>query len=145
MVLGLAGMVAVFAVFAVFVAFTAFTAFGAGRSAPWVVVGCLTVVLREILFVPSFDIWVTRKVPADRLAKAMGAMHFFRGAGSMIGSLPAGILFGTSLSWDMPGANWYVAALIAAGCVFVCLFSRDEEPAEGGVDTTEQEREEGPA
>ncbi|MEI5520959.1 MFS transporter [Streptomyces brasiliscabiei] len=124
MALGLAGMV------------VAFTAFGAGRSAVWVVVGCLTVVLGEILFVPSFDIWVARKVPADRLAKAMGAMHFFRSAGNMIGSLLAGILFDLSLSWDLPGGNWYIAALIAAGCAFVCLFSKDEvavgdvEPAE---------------
>ncbi|WP_371580109.1 MFS transporter [Streptomyces sp. NBC_01314] len=135
MALGLAGMV------------VAFTAFGAGRSAPWVVVGCLTVVLGEILFVPSFDIWVARKVPADRLAKAMGAMHFFRSAGNMIGSLLAGILFDLSLSWDMPGANWYVAAVIAAGCAFVCLFSRDEGTAEEttGTAAAEEERAEAPA
>ncbi|WP_327345624.1 MFS transporter [Streptomyces europaeiscabiei] len=133
MALGLAGMV------------VAFTAFGAGRSAPWVVVGCLTVVLGEILFVPSFDIWVARKVPAERLAKAMGAMHFFRSAGNMIGSLLAGILFDLSLSWDVPGGNWYVAAAIAAACAFVCLFSGEERAVEGVVDTTEQEREEAPA
>ncbi|WP_326582641.1 MFS transporter [Streptomyces sp. NBC_00481] len=132
MALGLAGMV------------VAFTAFGAGRTAPWVVVGCLTVVLGEILFVPSFDIWVARKVPADRLAKAMGAMHFFRSAGNMIGSLLAGVLFDLSLSWDAPGANWYVAAAIAAACAFVCLFSRDENPAEErGV--AAEERAEAPA
>ncbi|MDX3133133.1 MFS transporter [Streptomyces europaeiscabiei] len=133
MALGLAGMV------------VAFTAFGAGRSAPWVVVGCLTVVLGEILFVPSFDIWVARKVPADRLAKAMGAMHFFRSAGNMIGSLLAGILFDLSLSWDVPGGNWFVAAGIAAGCAFVCLFSKDEGTVEGVANTTEQERAEAPA
>ncbi|MDX2526815.1 MFS transporter [Streptomyces europaeiscabiei] len=126
MALGLAGMV------------VAFTAFGAGRSAPWVVVGCLTVVLGEILFVPSFDIWVARKVPADRLAKAMGAMHFFRSAGNMIGSLLAGILFDLSLSWDVPGGNWFVAAGIAAACAFVCLFSRDENPAEEREVTAEE-------
>ncbi|MBZ3900907.1 MULTISPECIES: MFS transporter [Streptomyces] len=135
MALGLAGMV------------VAFTAFGAGRSAVWVVVGCLTVVLGEILFVPSFDIWVARKVPADRLAKAMGAMHFFRSAGNMIGSLLAGILFDLSLSWDLPGGNWYIAALIAAGCAFVCLFSKDEVVA-GDVEPTaaaEEERAEASA
>lgn len=133
MALGLAGMV------------VAFTAFGAGRTAPWVVVGCLTVVLGEILFVPSFDIWVARKVPADRLAKAMGAMHFFRSAGNMIGSLLAGILFDLSLSWDVPGGNWFVAAGIAAGCAFVCLFSKDEGTVEEVANTTEQERAEAPA
>ncbi|WNZ11294.1 MFS transporter [Streptomyces sp. 11x1] len=117
----------------------AFTAFGAGRTVPWVAVGCLTVVLGEILFVPSFDIWVARKVPADRLAKAMGAMHFFRSAGNMIGSLLAGILFDLALSWDVPSANWYIAALIAAGCAAICLFSGDETAA--AVETAEEERE----
>lgn len=133
MALGLAGMV------------VAFTAFGAGRTAPWVVVGCLTVVLGEILFVPSFDIWIARKVPADRLAKAMGAMHFFRSAGNMIGSLLAGLLFDLALSWDVPGANWYIAALIAAGCAAICLFSGDEETAEEAVGTAEEERAEASA
>ncbi|MFF7387129.1 MFS transporter [Streptomyces scabiei] len=128
MALGLAGMT------------VAFTAFGAGRSVPWVVVGCLTVVLGEILFVPSFDIWVARKVPADRLAKAMGAMHFFRSAGNMIGSLLAGILFDLALSWDVPGANWYIAALIAAGCAAICLFSGEEGTAAAAETTTEEER-----
>ncbi|UUU22287.1 MFS transporter [Streptomyces sp. DSM 40750] len=134
MALGLAGMT------------VAFTAFGAGRTAPWVVVGCLTVVLGEILFVPSFDIWVARKVPADRLAKAMGAMHFFRSAGNMVGSLLAGILFDLALSWDVPGANWYVAAAIAAACGFICLFSGDEGTAEETTGTAaEEERAEAPA
>lgn len=118
MAIGLAGMT------------VAFTAFGAGRTVPWIVVGCLTVVLGEILFVPSFDIWVARKVPADRLAKAMGAMHFFRSAGNMVGSLLAGVLFDLALSWDVPGVNWYIAAVIAAGCAAVCLFSREESVAE---------------
>ncbi|WP_045557677.1 MFS transporter [Streptomyces sp. FxanaA7] len=134
MALGLTGMT------------VAFTAFGAGRTAPWVVVGCLTVVLGEILFVPSFDIWVARKVPADRLAKAMGAMHFFRSAGNMIGSLLAGLLFDLALSWDVPGANWYIAALIAAGCAAVCLFSGDDvEVAAAAPETADPEREEATA
>lgn len=114
MAIGLAGMT------------VAFTAFGAGRSAPWVVVGCLTVVLGDILFVPSFDIWVARKVPEERLAKAMGAMHFFRSAGNMVGSLLAGVLFDLSGSLGVPGGNWYVAAVVAAGCALICLTSRDE-------------------
>lgn len=62
----------------------------------------------------------------------------------MIGSLLAGVLFDLSLSWDAPGANWYVAAAIAAACAFVCLFSRDENPAEErGV--AAEERAEAPA
>ncbi|MFD3544434.1 MFS transporter [Streptomyces sp. NPDC058655] len=122
MAVGLAGMTA------------AFLAFGAGRSAVWVVVGCLTVVLGEILFVPSFDIWVARKVPADRLAKAMGAMHFFRSAGNMVGSLLAGVLFDLSRSAGLPGANWYVAAVVAAACAAVCLLSKDAADEEAGGD-----------
>ncbi|MFD0394147.1 hypothetical protein ACFQ3Z_24735 [Streptomyces nogalater] len=70
MAVGLAGMT------------IAFVAFGVPHR-PWVVVGCLTVVLGEILFVPSFDLWISRRVPEHRLAKAMGAMHFFRSAGNM--------------------------------------------------------------
>jgi len=105
----------------------AFLAFGAGRGAPWVFAGCLVVVLGDILFVPSFDMWVARKVPEDRLAKAMGAMHFFRSAGNMAGSLLAGVLFDLSGSLDLPGLNWYVAALIAAGCAVVCLSGRTVE------------------
>ncbi|WP_200307331.1 MFS transporter [Streptomyces adelaidensis] len=129
MALGLAGMT------------VAFTAFGAGRTAPWVIVGCLTVVLGEILFVPSFDIWVARKVLADRLAKAMGAMHFFRSAGNMVGSLLAGALFDLALSWDVPGANWYIAAVIAAGCAFICLLSKDESVNEEPAAAAEEEEE----
>lgn len=118
MAVGLTGMTA------------AFLAFGAGRTAPWVVVGCLVVVLGEILFVPSFDIWVARKVPEDRLAKAMGAMHFFRSAGNMIGSLLAGALFDLSRNAGVPGGNWYVTAAVAAVCAVICLLSRDDESAD---------------
>ncbi|MGW8883121.1 MFS transporter [Streptomyces sp. NPDC055749] len=115
MAVGLAGMT------------VAFIAFGAGRSAAWVIVGCLTVVLGEILFVPSFDIWVARKVPAERLAKAMGAMHFFRSAGNMVGSLLAGVMFDLSRTAGLPGFNWYVTAAVAAACAVACLLSRDED------------------
>ncbi|MHC5903111.1 MFS transporter [Streptomyces sp. S6] len=105
----------------------AFLAFGVGRGVPWVFAGCLVVVLGDILFVPSFDMWVARKVPEDRLAKAMGAMHFFRSAGNMAGSLLAGVLFDLSGSLGLPGLNWYVAAVIAAGCTVFCLSGRTAE------------------
>ncbi|MBL1082159.1 MFS transporter [Streptomyces actinomycinicus] len=131
MAVGLAGMT------------VAFLAFGAGRTAPWVVVGCLTVVLGEILFVPSFDLWIARRVPEDRLARAMGAMHFFRSAGNMAGSLAAGILFDLSRSLGVAGGNWYVAALLAAGCALACLSGRHSGTATGtdaaGVDVTEND------
>ncbi|MFI2608573.1 MFS transporter [Kitasatospora sp. NPDC018619] len=117
MAVGLAGMT------------VAFTALGAGRGAPWVVVGALTVVLGEILFVPSFDMWIARKVPERQLAKAMGAMHFFRSAGNMAGSVLAGVLFDLSRSAGVPGANWYVDAVVAAGCAVVCLVGRAEGAA----------------
>ncbi|MFE0187377.1 MFS transporter [Streptomyces sp. NPDC058989] len=132
MAVGLAGMT------------TAFVAFGAGRTAPWVVVGCLTVVLGEILFVPSFDLWIARRVPEHRLAKAMGAMHFFRSAGNMVGSLAAGVLFDLSRSLGVAGGNWYVAALLAAGCALVCLSGRnsgatEETPGTEAPEDTENE------
>nr|BFD91162.1 MFS transporter [Kitasatospora sp. Xyl93] len=104
----------------------AFTALGAGRGAAWVVVGALTVVLGEILFVPSFDMWIARKVPERQLAKAMGAMHFFRSAGNMAGSVLAGVLFDLSRSAGVPGANWYVDAVVAVGCAVACLVGRKE-------------------
>ncbi|MFI9358443.1 MFS transporter [Streptomyces lydicus] len=133
MAVGLAGMT------------LAFVAFGAGRTGPWVVVGCLTVVLGEILFVPSFDLWIARRVPEHRLAKAMGAMHFFRSAGNMFGSLAAGILFDLSRSLDVAGGNWYVAALLAAGCALICLTGRNSGAADGtrqAEDTEGTEKEE---
>ncbi|WP_049648965.1 MFS transporter [Kitasatospora sp. MY 5-36] len=117
----------------------AFTALGAGRGAAWVVVGALTVVLGEILFVPSFDMWIARKVPERQLAKAMGAMHFFRSAGNMAGSVLAGVLFDLSRSAGVPGANWYVDAVVAAGCAVVCLVGR----AEGTEAAAAQEAEAG--
>ncbi|MFI5984713.1 MFS transporter [Streptomyces sp. NPDC051555] len=132
MAVGLAGMT------------VAFIAFGAGRTAPWVVVGCLTVVLGEILFVPSFDLWIAGRVPEERLARAMGAMHFFRSAGNMVGSLAAGILFDLSRSLDVPGGNWYVAAVLAAGCALICLSGRKSGTAADarrtdGANATENE------
>ncbi|WP_237270912.1 hypothetical protein [Streptomyces caniscabiei] len=72
-------------------------------------------------------------------------MHFFRSAGNMIGSLLAGLLFDLALSWDVPGANWYIAAVIAAGCAAVCLFSGDEEAVASAPETAEEERAEAPA
>ncbi len=127
MAVGLAGMT------------VAFIAFGAGRTGPWVVAGCLMVVLGEILFVPSFDLWVARRVPEHRLAKAMGAMHFFRSAGNMLGALAAGILFDLSRSLDMAGGNWYVSALLAAGCALICLSGRNSGAADGRRQTEDSE------
>ncbi|MFF4484901.1 MFS transporter [Streptomyces sp. NPDC001544] len=129
MAIGLAGMT------------LAFLAFGAGRSAAWVFAGCLTVVLGDILFVPSFDMWVARKVPEDRLAKAMGAMHFFRSAGNMAGSLLAGVLFDVSRTLGVPGGNWYVAAAVAAGCALVCLAGRTSDTAADTQDAAESDDE----
>ncbi|MFE2290743.1 MFS transporter [Streptomyces sp. NPDC059452] len=87
---------------------------------------------------PSFDIWVARKVPAERLAKAMGAMHFFRSAGNMVGSLLAGALFDLSLNAGLPGANWYVAGAVAAVCAAACLLSATRRT--GPTRTTGPER-----
>ncbi|MFJ7078629.1 MFS transporter [Streptomyces sp. NPDC098781] len=127
MAIGLAGMA------------LAFLAFGAGRGPAWVFVGCLTVVLGDILFVPSFDIWVARKVPEERLAKAMGAMHFFRSAGNMAGSLLAGVLFDLSGTLGVPGGNWYVAAVVAVGCALVCLAGRTAETGQDEAEPADAE------
>lgn len=124
MAVGLAGMTA------------AFLAFGAGQTAVWVLAGCFVVVLGEILFAPSFDMWVARKVPEDRLARAMGAMHFFRSAGNMAGALLAGLMFDLSVAADAPGAQWFLVAAVAAVCALVCVFSR-ERPVQAAPDHTE--------
>jgi MFS family permease len=94
----------------------AYLLFGAGRTSMWVVLGCLTVVLGEILFTPAFDLWVAKRIPVDRLAKAMGAMHFFRSAGNMAGTLSGGLLYDLSRTSGVPGLNWYVVAAVAGMC-----------------------------
>jgi MFS family permease len=85
------------------------------------VAGCVVVVFGDILFTPSFDLWVADRLPGDRLAGAMGAMHFFRSFGNMVGTLLAGALFDLSRTLGVPGLNWYVVAAVAAGCAVVCL------------------------
>ncbi|MFD7721635.1 MFS transporter [Streptomyces sp. NPDC059814] len=112
----------------------AYTLFGAGQTATWVVVGCLVVVFGDILFTPSFDLWVANRMPADRLARAMGAMHFFRSFGNMIGTLSAGALYDLSRSTDTPGLNWYVVGAIALVCAGVSFLSARRE---GVAATTE--------
>lgn len=111
----------------------AYLAFGGGRAAWWVVAGCFAVVFGDILFTPSFDIWVSNKVPGDQLAKAMGAMHFFRSFGNMVGTLAAGALYDLSRNSGVPGVNWYVLAALAAGCAVVSLASVRRETARDEV------------
>ncbi|MCM2413781.1 MFS transporter [Streptomyces sp. RKAG290] len=107
----------------------AYGLFGAGQTATWVVVGCLVVVFGDILFTPSFDLWVANRMPADRLARAMGAMHFFRSFGNMVGTLTAGALYDLSHSTDIPGLNWYVVGGIALVCAAVSFLSARREEA----------------
>lgn len=109
--------------------FTAHMFFGAGRTAVWVVVGCFVVVFGDILFTPSFDLWVSKKMSKDRLAKAMGAMHFFRSFGNMVGSLTAGVLFDLAKRTGVPGLNWYVAGGVALACALYCLVSTQRQGA----------------
>ncbi|MDH6111819.1 DHA1 family multidrug resistance protein-like MFS transporter [Kitasatospora sp. MAP12-15] len=117
------------------VAFAAMTLaylfFGAGRSALWVVVGCFVVVFGDILFTPSFDLWVTKQIPREGLARAMGSMHFFRSFGNMVGTLSAGALYDLARTTGIPGLNWYVIAVIAAGCaVFSLAGAKQKAPEE---------------
>ncbi|MFD0023545.1 MFS transporter [Streptomyces sp. NPDC058382] len=105
----------------------AYALFGAGQTATWVVVGCLVVVFGDILFTPSFDLWVANRMPADRLARAMGAMHFFRSFGNMVGTLSAGALYDLSRSTHTPGLNWYVVGVIALVCAAVSFLSARRE------------------
>ncbi|MDX3054920.1 MFS transporter [Streptomyces sp. NE06-03E] len=107
----------------------AYALFGAGQTAVWVVVGCLVVVFGDILFTPSFDLWVADRMPADRLARAMGAMHFFRSFGNMVGTLAAGALYDLSRSTDIPGLNWYAVGAIALVCAAVSFSSAKKEGA----------------
>jgi DHA1 family multidrug resistance protein-like MFS transporter len=108
-----------------------YLAFGAGRSAWWVVVGCFVVVFGDMLFAPAFDIWVSKRFPAERLARAMGAMHFFRSFGNMVGALAAGALYDVARVTGVPGLNWFLLVAIAVGCVVVSLASaRTEATAE---------------
>ena len=105
----------------------AYLFFGAGRTASWVVIGCLVVVLGDILFTPSFDLWVAKKIPGDRLAKAMGAMHFFRSFGNMLGTLTAGLLYDLSRAAGLPGLNWYIFAAVAVACAIFSLLNARKE------------------
>jgi MFS transporter, DHA1 family, multidrug resistance protein len=107
----------------------AYGLFGAGRTAAFVVAGCLVVVLGDILFTPSFDLWVAGRIPADRLAKAMGAMHFFRSFGNMVGTLVAGALFDLSRLAGVPGLNWYLVGALALVCAAVSLSTVRREAA----------------
>ncbi|MFD7430226.1 MFS transporter [Streptomyces sp. NPDC059818] len=115
----------------------AYTLFGAGQTATWVVVGCLVVVFGDILFTPSFDLWVANRMPADRLARAMGAMHFFRSFGNMIGTLSAGALYDLSRSTDTPGLNWYVVGAIALVCAGVSFLSARREGVAAATEPAE--------
>ncbi|WP_047236428.1 MFS transporter [Chromobacterium subtsugae] len=101
----------------------AYLMFGMGVSAYWVVAGCLIVILGDILFTPSFDMWVSAKIPADRLSRAMGAMHFFRSLGNMLGSFLAGLLFDLSRHMGRPGLNWLIVAGLALLCAVVSFAS----------------------
>ncbi|GIH71596.1 MFS transporter [Sphaerimonospora thailandensis] len=109
--------------------FAAHMLFGAGRSATWVVIGCVIVVFGDILFTPSFDLWVSKKMPKDRLAKAMGAMHFFRSFGNMVGSLTAGLLFDLAIKAGIPGLNWYIAGAVALLCALFSMVNANRETA----------------
>jgi MFS transporter, DHA1 family, multidrug resistance protein len=112
----------------------AYLAFGAGRTAGWVLGGCVVVVFGDILFTPGFDLWVADRLSGDRLTGAMGAMHFFRSAGNMVGTLVAGTLFDLSRTVGIPGLNWYVVAALATGCALVCLASARGEVAKAEPD-----------
>ncbi|QDQ25473.1 MFS transporter [Chitinimonas arctica] len=105
----------------------AYVLFGAGLTSHYVIAGCFIVVLGDILFTPSFDLWVAKRIPSERLAKAMGAMHFFRSFGNMVGTFMAGLLYDLSRDLGMPGLNWYIVAAIAVGCAGFCLLSARRE------------------
>jgi MFS family permease len=117
----------------------AYLIFGAGRTGLWVVAGCFVVVFGDILFTPSFDMWVSRKIPSERLAKAMGAMHFFRSFGNMVGTLVAGALYDLSRNTGMPGVNWFILGALAAGCAAVSVASVRKEVVPAEVAVTEPE------
>lgn len=116
----------------------AYVVFGAGRGAGWVLAGCVVVVFGDILFTPSFDLWVADRLSGDRLSGAMGAMHFFRSFGNMVGTLVAGALFDLSRTVGIPGLNWYVVSAVATGCALVCLASARHEAVDANAATLPQ-------
>jgi DHA1 family multidrug resistance protein-like MFS transporter len=111
----------------------AYVLFGYGVTAAWVIAGCLIVIVGDILFTPSFDLWVSGRIAPDRLPKAMGAMHFFRSFGNMLGTFMAGLMFDLSRRLDSPGLNWYVVAAVAAACAVFSAASVRRERAAAGV------------
>ncbi len=96
-----------------------FLMLGLGRIEFWVIAASVAIVMGEILFVPAFDLWVAKKVQPEKLAQAMGSMHFFRSFGNMAGTFTAGVLFDLSFAVGSPGVNWI---LIGALAVFASLF-----------------------
>ena len=110
----------------------AFFILGIGRIELWVICASTVVVLGEILFVPAFDLWVAKKVPADKLAQAMGSMHFFRSFGNMAGTFTAGVLFDLSISAGRPGLNWIITGALAATAVLLLAFQSKTIAANDG-------------
>lgn len=110
----------------------AFVILGLGRIELWVNCASAVVVLGEILFVPAFDLWVAKKVPADKLAQAMCSMHFFRNFGNMAGTFTAGVLFDLSISGGRPGLNWIITGALAATAALSLAFQSKTIDANDG-------------
>jgi MFS transporter, DHA1 family, multidrug resistance protein len=98
----------------------AFLMLGFGHTALWVIVGSMTIVFGEMLFIPSFDIWVSSKAAEQQggnVDRAMGTMHFFRSAGNLAGACSAGLTFDLARHTHIPGLNWLLMAGVSGLCI----------------------------
>ena len=93
---------------------------GLGKTPPWVVVASVLFVIGEILFSPSFDVWLSSNA-SENIDRAMGTQHFFRSLGNMVGTSSAGMAYDLARLLNLPGLNWIILsglALICAGYLF---------------------------
>ena len=110
--------------------FTAsFLLLGLGKTIMWIILAAILFVIAEMLFVPAFDVWLSKGLAGRSADRAMGTQHFFRSAGNMFGTCLAGITFDVAKRFNMPGINWLFFATIACGCMIFIYKKMNETNA----------------
>jgi MFS family permease len=89
---------------------------GIGINAKWIILSSVAFVISEMLFVPSFDVWISERKELTSSNRAMGTVHFFRSAGNMVGTSTAGIMFDVSRHFNYPGLNWIALGILGSFC-----------------------------
>ncbi|OGT45080.1 MAG: hypothetical protein A3E82_01010 [Gammaproteobacteria bacterium RIFCSPHIGHO2_12_FULL_38_11] len=90
-----------------------FIAFSLHFSLGYIVIGSIMMALGQILFAPALDLLVSQSVVKENMGKAMGAMHFYRSLGNLIGALFAGILFDLGKKLHFSELSWLFLVVIA--------------------------------